>query len=132
MSLAKILGMGLAVGILAGVHAETRTLRGWLSDEACARARANGGVFTNTNPDCARQCVAKGKRIVLIDPEHKVVLDIDNQDAVRDRVGDLVEVAGTLDASGRVLHVGPVKLIETGVASCARKRTATSLPSPSH
>jgi hypothetical protein len=108
--------------LLACAHAETRTLRGWLSDEACARSRANSGVFANTNPECARKCVAEGKKIVLIDPEHKAVLDIDNQDAAREQVGNLVEVSATPDASGKTLHLSSVKFLEAGVVACDRPK----------
>ena len=31
---------------------QSQVLRGWLSDEQCAKGRAQSGVFTGTNPDC--------------------------------------------------------------------------------
>src|SRR4029077_20682503 len=44
-----------------GGQSET-AIRGWLSDEACARGRAESGTFTATNPTSAKECVAKGKK----------------------------------------------------------------------
>jgi hypothetical protein len=44
----------------SGSQSET-AIRGWLSDEGCARGRAESGTFTATNPTCAKECVAKGK-----------------------------------------------------------------------
>jgi hypothetical protein len=35
--------------------------------------RAESDTFTATNPECARQWVAKGKKIVLIDRERKMM-----------------------------------------------------------
>ena len=61
--------------------AEDHTLRGWLSDEQCARARASSGVYTGTNPDCAKNCVGKGTKIVLIDADRKVIVAIGNHSA---------------------------------------------------
>jgi hypothetical protein len=101
------------------------TLRGWLSDEACARARASSGVFTGTNPDCAKRCVSEGKKIVFIDPDGRRVLDIANQDAARNRIGDYVEVVGFVDAKTNALHVDSLKLISEGAAACSRPPSKT-------
>ena len=73
------------------------TVRGWLSDEDCATGRANDGRYTGTNPDCAKKCVHDGKKIVLVDPEHKRLLVILNQESATERVGDFVEISGDLD-----------------------------------
>jgi hypothetical protein len=108
---------------LAPAATETKTLRGWLSDEACARGRAAGGVFTGTNPECARRCVEEGKKIVFIDPDSRRVLDVSNQDAARDNIGDEVEVAGSVDTGANVLHINSLKLISHGVAECERPKS---------
>lgn len=93
-------------------------LRGWLSDEGCAGGRASGGLYTGTNPDCAKKCVRDGKRIVLVDPEGKRLLVITNQDAAIVRVGDYVEISGDVDDQAKTLHVDSVKLLEKGRAMC--------------
>lgn len=97
----------------------SQTIKGWLSDEQCARGRASSGTFTGTNPRCAKDCVAKGRRIVLIDPKSKRVLTIHNQDVARDNIGDYVEVQGTL-SSTKLLHIDSLKKVSTGVAACER------------
>jgi hypothetical protein len=107
---------------LALAATETKTLRGWVSDESCARGRAAGGVFTGTNPECAKRCVQEGKKIVFIDPESRRVLDISNQDAARDNIGDEVEVLVSLDSGTNVLHINSLKLISRGVAECERRK----------
>lgn len=100
--------------------AESRTLRGWLSDEQCARGRASSGVYTGTNPECAKECVAKGKKIVLIDAQKKTIVAINNQSAAKQNIGDYVEVTGTLDAGS--LHINSLKQLEKGVAECERPK----------
>jgi hypothetical protein len=107
---------------LAQAATETKTLRGWLSDEACARGRANAGLYTGTNPECAKRCVAQGKRIVLIDPDARIVLDISNQDAVRSNIGDEVAITGAVDLGKDVVHIDSLKLISRGVAMCERPK----------
>jgi hypothetical protein len=94
------------------------TVRGWLSDEGCAGARAKSGVFTSTSPDCAKKCVGEGKQIVLVEPEHKRLLTIANRDAAMERVGDYVEISGDLDEHAGTLRIESVKLLEKGRAMC--------------
>lgn len=93
-------------------------VRGWLSDESCARGRASSGKFTGTNPDCAKKCVHEGKRIVLIDPDQKRLLIILNRDSAMEYVGDYVEIKGNLDAQTKTLRVDSIRLLEKGSAMC--------------
>ena len=92
-------------------------LRGWLSDSDCAKNRASAGLYTATNLECAKECVAKGKKIVLIDPEHKAIVEISNQDAVKKNVGDYVELTGVADSTN-ALHVDAVKFLDKNRAMC--------------
>lgn len=93
-------------------------VRGWLSDEGCAGGRAQDGLYTGTNPDCAKKCVHDGKKIVLVDPEAKRLLVIANQDAAMERVGDYVEISGDVDDQAKTVHIDSVKLLEKGRAMC--------------
>jgi hypothetical protein len=93
-------------------------VRGWLSDEDCARERAKSGLFTGTTPDCAKKCVRDRKKIVLVDPDQKRLLTIANQDAAMERVGDYVEIAGSVDEQASALRIDSLKLLEKGRAMC--------------
>jgi len=93
-------------------------VRGWLSDEGCAGGRAKSGIYTGTNPECAKKCVGDGKKIVLVDPDHKRLLVIVNQEAAKERVGDYVEINGDLNEQDKTLRVDSVKLLEKGRAMC--------------
>jgi hypothetical protein len=95
----------------------TETLKGWLSDSSCSKNRASEGLFTATNASCAKECVSKGEKIVLIDPEHKKIVDIANQDAVKKNVSDYVELTGTVDAKN-LFHVDSVKFLDKNRAMC--------------
>jgi hypothetical protein len=102
----------------AGTGSVATVVQGWLSDEACARGRAKSGVYSGTNPDCAKRCVAQGKRIVLIVPDEKSVLDIANQDAARENIGDEVQATGTIDPGTKALHIDSLKMLSPGRAMC--------------
>jgi hypothetical protein len=110
----------LAVAFLQALNAGARNsvIKGWLSDESCASGRAVSGVYTATNPDCAKKCVHEGKRIVLIDPDRKRFLVIVNKDAAIERVGDYVEISGDVDEQARTLHIDSLKLLEKGKEMC--------------
>jgi hypothetical protein len=121
----------VAVGIATvamspqGRAGNTESIRGWVSDEACARGRAESGTYTQTNGDCAKQCVAKRKKIVLIDPARKRILIIANQDIAKKNVGDFVEATGDVDSRTQTMKVDSLKLLDRNHAMCgvpARKK----------
>ena len=103
-----------------------RKLRGWISDEGCARSRAAAGIFSGTNPKCAKECVANGKKIVLIVSDLHEVLEIANQNIARKNVGDYVEVEGNLATSSPVLEVISLRLISQGKVMCHAPSPGTS------
>jgi hypothetical protein len=78
---------------------KTELLKGWLSDEQC-------------------ECVAKGKKIVLVDPIGKRILVLSNQDIGRKNVGDYVEISGEVDSPTMTLHANSLKFLEKGNAMC--------------
>jgi hypothetical protein len=112
------LAVALSACLALGVEAQQTTIRGWLSDELCAGGRASGGVFTGTNPVCARQCVAKGAKIVLIVPDQKRLLSIANQTTAKSNIGNYVEVTGVVDEQANSVHIDSLKMLTEGRAKC--------------
>ncbi len=108
----------LSAFLSANASGRNAVIRGWLSDEACATGRSHAGIYTGTNPDCAKKCVHDGKRIVLVDPNNKRLLTVLNGDAATERVGDYVEISGDLDEQTGTLHIDSLKLLEKGRAKC--------------
>lgn len=119
--LAILTGLAVFASVSEGRQAQDSqktVLRGWLSDEGCAGGRAHSGLYTGTNPDCAKKCVREGKKIVFVDTDHKRLLTIVNQDSATENIGDYVEIAGGLDEQAKTLHVVSLKLVEKGRAMC--------------
>jgi len=107
--------LGLLIGCAAWAQTtptKTETIRGWLSDEHCAGSKAREGVFAATNPECAKECVAKGYKIVLIDPLQKRVLLITNQEMAQKNVGDYVEVTGVVDRQASTITAQSIKFLQ--------------------
>lgn len=102
------------------------TIKGWISDEGCASGRAKGGIFTGTNPECAKKCIASGAKTVLIVPDQKILLTVDNPAVARNDIGNFVEVSGSVDTKTKTVHIVNLKMLTKGVAMCdpaARKPT---------
>lgn len=120
--LALLLAGAVCSAAQQSIKPEDGTIRGWLSDESCARGRASSGTFTATNPECAKECVARGKKIVLIDPDRKMIFDISNPSLARNNIGDYVEISGHTDTQTKTIHIASLKMLSVGVASCARPK----------
>ena len=105
--------------LTSNVFAAEEVYVGFVSDSGCARARASGGKFTATNPDCARECVKQGKSVVLISPENKVVFAIENPELLKSQVGNKVRVYAT-SAGAHRLHVEKVVFLEESNPECER------------
>ena len=101
-------------------NAEKTEVRGWLSDDGCGGGRARSGIYTGTNPICAKKCVREGKKMVLLDSDHKRVLTIANPDAAMENVGDYVEISGDLNDQAKTLRVDSLKLLEKCRAMCGK------------
>ena len=120
--MASVLAFGACVLAQQAVPQSETAIRGWLSDEGCARGRAESGTFTATNPRCARECVAKGKKIVLIDPDRKMIFEIANQNLAKKNIGDYVEIAGQMDLQAKTVRIASLKMVTRGTASCERPK----------
>jgi hypothetical protein len=95
-----------------------KTIRGWLADEDCANNRASNGTYAVPGLTCTRECIAKGKRIAIIDPDGKRVLVIENQEIAKKNVGDFVEIIGSVDTKTNLLHADSLKFLDKNRAMC--------------
>jgi len=102
---------------IAATESKT-TIRGWLADEDCAKNRAISGAFTAPGLTCTKECIAKGKKIAIVDPEGKQVLVIENQDIAKKNVGDYVEIRGSVDPKTNLLHADSLKFLDKNRAMC--------------
>jgi hypothetical protein len=109
----------LMVVLASNVLAADETYVGWVSDSGCALARASGGKFTPTNPDCARRCIKEGKSVVLISQDRKTVFMVENPDLLKSHIGDKVRVSAS-SAGVHSLHVNEVTFLEESNPECER------------
>jgi hypothetical protein len=105
-----------------GAEEKNVTWTGWFSDLECAAARASGGKFGPTNPDCARNCIQKGTPPAFISEQAKAVFVVKDYPGAIDDLGYRVEVQATVDSSAKTLVIRKVTRLEYQGPACARPR----------
>ena len=78
---------------------------GYISDSGCA-AKQGAKAAADSHAGCAKSCIKRGDKAVLVTPEGKVYT-IANQDKVVEHAGEKVTVVG--DADGDSITVTEVK-----------------------
>jgi len=78
---------------------------GYISDAGCA-AKQGAKTAADSHAGCAKGCIKRGDKAVLVTPEGKVY-QIANQDKVADHAGDKVTLVA--EADGDSLTVSAVK-----------------------
>jgi hypothetical protein len=84
--------------------------------------RAASGVFTPTNPACAKTCIEAGTPAVFISEQAKAVYRVKGYEGVVNDLGYHVEAHGYVDASSGWFTVQRVVRLEYEGASCARPK----------
>ena len=107
---------------------QTITWTGSFSDSQCALARAASGIFTATNPDCAKRCIEKGAAPVFISEQAKAVFNVKDYRAVISDLGYRVEVVATVDDTAKTLSIKKVTRLSEAGAACALSRKSASKP----
>ena len=103
------------------------TWTGWFSDFKCASARAAGGTFSATNPDCARKCIEEGAAPVFISEQAKAIFQVKGVAAsVIDDLGYHVEVRATVDDAGKTITIQKVERLGYDGAACARPKKSAA------
>jgi hypothetical protein len=126
----RTLVTSFAIMMVGAVHGHTEaksvTWTGWFSDQGCASGRAASGVFTATNPECAKKCIEGGAEAVFIGEEAKAVYKVKDYPSVVDDLGWRLEIAGTVDESAKTISVTSVRRLAPVVLSCGRPRKSES------
>jgi hypothetical protein len=118
--LCTVLGLLLASSGISRAD-RTVTLTGWFSDLSCASGRAKSGVFTQTNPDCAKRCIEEGAPAAFISATEKAVFQVKDYSSVVADLGYQVEVVGAIDDAGKTITVKSVRRLSSYQGpSCSR------------
>src|SRR5437667_3801896 len=94
-------GAGIPSGTAIPATATARTIR------TAAGATGCPGWTTSRSPNLQGMIVKSGDKYVLQDSATGTTYDIDHQDEVSKHVGRKVQVTGTLDPNGKMIHLQP-------------------------
>jgi hypothetical protein len=98
---------GMAVTFMLSMVAmagEITTMTGYVDDTKCA------AVGKKTNQNCAKKCAEAGEKLVFIDDKMQKIMQVSNQDAVKEHAGEHVSLKATKAADGS-LEVSEVKTL---------------------
>lgn len=92
----------LMVSVLAA--SEASTVNGYVSDSMCAAKGASAD-----HAACAKKCMDKGAKMVVVTDDDKKILNVDNPDALKGHEGHHVAVTGHVN--GDSIHVESAKML---------------------
>jgi hypothetical protein len=98
--------LGIAFVSALAMTAMAAEFSGYISDAGCAAKQGAAKVAADSHAGCAKACLKRGDKAVLVTPEGKIYT-IANQDKVVDHAGQKVTVVA--DADGDNLTVSEVK-----------------------
>ena len=94
----------LMVGIASAGSDKASTVNGWVTDSNCGVKGAAAG-----KEDCAKKCLDKGAKMVVVTDKDQKVLTVDNPDALKDHIGHHVAITGHTTADS--IHVESAKML---------------------
>ena len=113
---------GLALAGTGWAGSRNVTWTGWFSDVKCASSRAASGIFTATNPECARTCLKGGAAPAFISEQARAVFIVKDSPSVVEQLGFHVEVQATVNAAARTITIQKVKQLGYDGAACERRK----------
>lgn len=81
-----------------------QTVNGYVTDSGCGVKGASA-----SHADCAKKCLAKGAKVVVVTDDDKKVLAVENPDALKGHEGHHVAVTGHIN--GDSIHVESLKML---------------------
>jgi hypothetical protein len=81
-------------------------MTGWVSDAMCGAKGANANHMA-----CAKKCAAGGEKVVFVTDNDKKVMQVANQDSLKDHAGQHVSILASTNSDGslQVDKVTPMK-----------------------
>jgi hypothetical protein len=104
----KLFVVFLALSTVPALAADMSKVNGYISDSNC------GAKHNASAPDaaCVKKCIDGGGKPVFVDDAKKEVYTIDDPDAVKGHEGHHVAVMGTVDESGKTIHIAKLSMLK--------------------
>jgi hypothetical protein len=98
--------LGFTFLLALAMSAMAAEMTGYISDAGCAKKQGAAKVASDAHAGCAKGCIKRGDKAVLVTTDGKV-FNITNQDKVVEHAGEKVTLVGDVD--GDNITVSEVK-----------------------
>ena len=96
----SLIGSLAAVASAKSDAAKAKWIKGWVSESKWGAKGAGLG-----HDACGNKCLQACEHVVFVDDVKHKVLNVDNQDALKDHMGHRVAVQGAVDEAAGTIHV---------------------------
>ncbi len=103
--MAVLTGFVFLLSLMVWASPKSSKMTGWVSDSMCG---AKG--TTASHAACAKKCIGGGQKVVFVSDKGQKVMQVANQDALKDHAGEHVSIEASTNADGslRVSKVTPM------------------------
>lgn len=82
---------------------DTVTVSGWVTDSSCGAKGAHAGAV-----ECAKKCIAAGKKVVFVDDKEKKVWAVSNPEILKGHEGEHVDIDAHVNADTNTVDIQKV------------------------
>ncbi len=93
--MAVFAGLVLMLSLIVWASPKSTKMTGWVSDSMCGAKGANAN-----HTACAKKCLAGGEKVVFVTDNDQKVMQVANQDSLKDHAGEHVQIEASTTADG--------------------------------
>ena len=93
--MAVLTGLVLMVSLMVWASPKSSKMTGWVSDAMCGAKGDNA-----SHAACAKKCIGGGEKVVFVTDKDKKVMQVANQDSLKDHAGEHVSIEASTTADG--------------------------------
>ncbi|HEU5400445.1 MAG TPA: hypothetical protein VFU86_03760 [Terriglobales bacterium] len=104
--MAVLTGFVLMFALMVWASPKSSKMTGWVSDAMCGAKGASANHMA-----CAKKCISGGEKVVFVTDKDKKVMQVANQDSLKDHAGEHVQIEASTNADGslQIDKVTPAK-----------------------
>jgi len=93
--MAVLTGFILVLALTVWASPKSSKMTGWVSDAMCGAKGANA-----SHAACAKKCIGGGEKVVFVTDKGQKVMQVANQDSLKDHAGEHVSIDASTNADG--------------------------------
>lgn len=93
--MAVLTGFIFLLSLMVWASPKSSKMTGWVSDAMCGAKGASAN-----HAACAKKCIGGGEKVVFVTDKDQKVMQVANQDSLKDHAGEHVSIEGSTNADG--------------------------------